>query len=607
LGEKSGQVLATGGDDQKANIWKVGSSNAMLSLAGHASAVECLAFDKQEEILVTGCRAGSVHIWNLEYRKMAGTLTGHVSACNSVEFHPYGEFFASGSDDTDLKIWDLRRKSCIQTYKGHSGSISSIRFSPHGRWVATAGQDCLTKIWDITAGKLMCDLDLHKGPVTSLAFHPKEYLLATGSADCTTKLWNLESTAVAPLWSTSKGSSAVQAVKFYVEEQAVLSASDDTLELLSLHGPATSLDSISVKLQGLQDMRFCLPEEKLMSVSADSSRVGIWVADFHKQNRDVIKASGGGCPRPAARTMSAGKYSTSGSQRPGSLERKALGPPPQRLPSASPQRLSSPQPVAKLEYEVDVARQRRGSGSQPTKAHQDSSPKACGGVLPRERSPHPLVDVQGPAGDKGPHWSCNPRVAHVYASVAEKNTKSQANSVLDTSAEQVSQLSGQHAQMMGALQRRLAQARRAKELWAQGNLGSLSKGLQFPQDHGVICDFALAVMREKTADGLSLDACQSLLPLMRDLMCSKYDDFVSTGHRFAELLLNRFAGLISETRSSCARIPERQLSLVQEERLRKCNVCYEHFFKMQQSLLEGRFSSRFASFRESLQAFLQHS
>merc|ERR1719198_367905 len=70
LGEKSGQVLATGGDDKKVNIWKVGKPHAMMSLAGHSSAVECLVFDKQEEVLVVGCAGGSMQVWNLEYRKM---------------------------------------------------------------------------------------------------------------------------------------------------------------------------------------------------------------------------------------------------------------------------------------------------------------------------------------------------------------------------------------------------------------------------------------------------------------------------------------------------------------------------------------------------------
>lgn len=178
-------------------------------------------------------------------------------------------------------------------------------------------------------------------------------------------------------------------------------------------------------------------------------------------------------------------------------------------------------------------------------------------------------------------------------------------SILEANADQVAQLALQHPQMMGVLQRRLAQVRRCKELWSHGNLSTLSQGLQFPQDHAVVCDFARAVMREKLVGALNLDACQTLLPIMRDLMCSKYEDFALTGHQFAELLLQNFGDIISETRTSCARIPERQLDLAREERLRKCNACHQQFCEIQKSLLDGRLASRFGSFRDSLQTFLQ--
>ncbi|CAK0868116.1 unnamed protein product [Prorocentrum cordatum] len=63
LGDKSGQVLATGGDDKRVNIWKVSKPNAMMSLTGHSTPVESVVFDKQEEVLVVGCTAGSMQAW----------------------------------------------------------------------------------------------------------------------------------------------------------------------------------------------------------------------------------------------------------------------------------------------------------------------------------------------------------------------------------------------------------------------------------------------------------------------------------------------------------------------------------------------------------------
>ena len=126
IGRKSSQVLVTGGDDKKVNVWAIGKPNAILSLAGHTSPVESVCFDSNDEVVVAGAGSGTVKLWDLEQAKVIRTLTGHRSNCVAVDFHPYGDFFASGSMDTNLKVWDIRRKSCIQTYKGHTKTILQV-------------------------------------------------------------------------------------------------------------------------------------------------------------------------------------------------------------------------------------------------------------------------------------------------------------------------------------------------------------------------------------------------------------------------------------------------------------------------------------------------
>ena len=45
IGRKSSGVMVTGGDDKKVNLWSIGKSTPILSLAGHQSAVECVTLD----------------------------------------------------------------------------------------------------------------------------------------------------------------------------------------------------------------------------------------------------------------------------------------------------------------------------------------------------------------------------------------------------------------------------------------------------------------------------------------------------------------------------------------------------------------------------------
>merc|ERR1712039_722293 len=139
----------------------------------------------------------------------------------------------------------------------------------------------------------------------------------------------------------------------------------------------------------------------------------------------------------------------------------------------------------------------------------------------------------------------------------------------------------------------------------RGNIANISSVLNMPQDHAVFCDFARAIMRKRLPPAMNLDACQALLPILRDLLGSKYEDFNITALQFIEVLLQNFSRLISDTRLSCASIPERQLDLPREERLRKCNACHDHFREILRLLPDTGAGGRFAGFRSSLQRFLQ--
>ena len=145
VGQQSGQVLVTGGDDRKLNLWRVDKPANLISVAAHSTPVECVRFNRNEEVVAAGSRGGSLKLFDLPAGgRTLRALAGHRSAVHAAAFHPYGDFVASGSLDTNLKVWDVRRKSCIQTYKGHTQGVRVVRFSPDGRWVAS-GAACASE------------------------------------------------------------------------------------------------------------------------------------------------------------------------------------------------------------------------------------------------------------------------------------------------------------------------------------------------------------------------------------------------------------------------------------------------------------------------------
>ncbi|CAA7029690.1 unnamed protein product [Microthlaspi erraticum] len=246
-----------------------------MSLCGHTSAVDSVAFDSAEVLVLAGASSGVIKLWDLEEAKMVRAFTGHRSNCSAVEFHPFGEFLASGSSDTNLKIWDIRKKGCIQTYKGHTRGIETIRFTPDGRWVVTGGLDNVVKVWDLTAGKLIHDFKFHEGPIRSLDFHPLEFLLATGSADRTVKFWDLETFEL--IGSTRPEASGVRSIKFHPDGRALFCGLDEGLKVYSWE-PVVCHDSVDMGWSTLGDL--CISEGKLMGCSYYQNSVGIWVSDI---------------------------------------------------------------------------------------------------------------------------------------------------------------------------------------------------------------------------------------------------------------------------------------------------------------------------------------
>ncbi|XP_012091536.1 katanin p80 WD40 repeat-containing subunit B1 homolog KTN80.1 isoform X2 [Jatropha curcas] len=274
IGKKACRLFITGGDDNKVNLWTIGKPTSLMSLCGHTSPVESVAFDTAEVLVLAGASTGVIKLWDLEEAKMVRTLTGHRSNCTAVEFHPFGEFFASGSTDTNLKIWDIRKKGCIHTYKGHTRGISTIRFTPDGRWVVSGGFDNIVKVWDLTAGKLLHDFKFHEGHIRSLDFHPLEFLLATGSADKTVKFWDLETFEL--IGSSRPEATGVRAITFHPDGRTLFCGLDDCLKVYSWE-PIICHDAVDIGWSTLSDL--CIHEEKLLGCSYYRNSVAVWLIE----------------------------------------------------------------------------------------------------------------------------------------------------------------------------------------------------------------------------------------------------------------------------------------------------------------------------------------
>jgi WD40 repeat protein len=179
----NGALLASGGDDRTAKLWRV-SDGALLRTLSVGTRVRSVAFSPGGQLLATG-EAGSVALWNVSTGALVRTLTGFADQVMSVAFSPDGSKVAGGSLDGTIRVWlvangalSLRLALPPST---PNGSVTSIAFSPNG-FSLLSGNDEVSpspehgtlRFWRVSDGALLKLYNQATGVyVSSVAFSPQ--------------------------------------------------------------------------------------------------------------------------------------------------------------------------------------------------------------------------------------------------------------------------------------------------------------------------------------------------------------------------------------------------------------------------------------------------
>ncbi len=232
----TGQVLASGSDDQTVKLWDVTSGKLLRTLEGHEMYVYSVAFDPTGQVLASASPDNTVKLWDVTSGKLLRTLQARksttFSTIYSVAFDPAGQVLASASGDKTVKLWDVTSGKLLRTLEGHEMYVYSVAFDPTGQVLASGSHDQTVKLWDVTSGKLLRTLEGHGDSIMSVAFDPAGQVLASASGDKTVKLWDVTS---GKLLRTLEGhTDRVYAVAFSVDARFLASKSlDGTLRLWS--------------------------------------------------------------------------------------------------------------------------------------------------------------------------------------------------------------------------------------------------------------------------------------------------------------------------------------------------------------------------------------
>jgi katanin p80 WD40 repeat-containing subunit B1 len=622
LGKQSCRVLASGGDDCLVHVWRLGKRQPLLSLSGHSTPVDFVVFDPLEEVLAGGSRGGSVKLWNLAKDKSCRTVPCHRSSVTCVDFHPYGEFFATSSLDTNVKIWDMRKKGCMQTIRTHTAPVRAVRHSPDGRWIVSSDDDGVVKIWDLTAGKHVKDLPGLKGPVSCIDFHPNEFIMACNSGARNSVCWDMDSFGM--IAASSSETSAVHKVMFSPGGEVLCSASSDYMKVWNFETMECH-DAVSIPWGNVHDI--AMSDSSMFGVSLTDNTVAVHVIELalvapFGQSAEVGVTAGAAVSAAAAGTSTASYDDVKRADRvnnaaaavaaaaASAAERASLSDSKGPNYSSDPfiEVYASPKPAPSPESHTDAVSTQSQSQSQPhpqAPAQTQPSPQQYTPSTPAQSqvqaqvhtpasiSPNMFARVS-PLQDSvvsNVNQTSSPAAATATATAAAAAapspvpvtvtatpTSTQATPQPSVPHDEAvrGQLLKDHKMICGILAQRLNNMRLLTSLWKTGNVNGCIQALAKMDDPSCAVDFLGASQQSFQSKILDLDTCVMLLPILKNLLMSQFEHHVTIALQYMKMLLRNFSELIVNTRSA-ASAPIGGANPALEERLIRCNACYEQF------------------------------
>jgi WD40 repeat protein len=186
----NGQLLASGGSDEKIRLWDVATAREVRVFSGHTDVVESVDFSPDGRWLASasGSKDTTVKLWDVATGDLVRTFAGHTASVRRVAFSPDGRLLASACEDRTVKLWEVATGQIRHTIAGHGAAVLDVAFSPNGRWIASAGGDKTIRIWNTDTGRQLRTLRGHTRSVYAVAFSSDGHRLASGGDHI--KLWD---------------------------------------------------------------------------------------------------------------------------------------------------------------------------------------------------------------------------------------------------------------------------------------------------------------------------------------------------------------------------------------------------------------------------------
>ncbi|XP_061523487.1 angio-associated migratory cell protein isoform X2 [Phycodurus eques] len=190
LDPATNSLAVTGGEDDRAYVWRVSDGHVVLECTGHKDSVTCASFSHDSSLVASGDMSGLIKVWKVETKEEIWSF--EVGDLEWLEWHPCAPVLLAGTDDGNVWMWKIPGGDC-KTFQSSACQATSGKVLPDGKRAAVGYEDGSVRLWDLKQGNAIHHIkgqDGHQGALTCLACNQDGSLVLTGSVDGCAKLIN---------------------------------------------------------------------------------------------------------------------------------------------------------------------------------------------------------------------------------------------------------------------------------------------------------------------------------------------------------------------------------------------------------------------------------
>ncbi|XP_042203261.1 angio-associated migratory cell protein-like isoform X2 [Homarus americanus] len=189
----SGNLAATGGEDDLAYVWDANTGNVVFTCTGHKDSVTWVDFSQDGSLLATGDMSGFIQVWKISTSSKIWEF--EIGDLSWLTWHHASHVLLVGTADGEMWMW-LIPQGNARTFPSYGVASQCGALLPDGKRSVAGYEDGSVRVFDLKTGQLVQhfkDGQANTASIASIAVHKDNTLILAGSFNGTAKLYNANS------------------------------------------------------------------------------------------------------------------------------------------------------------------------------------------------------------------------------------------------------------------------------------------------------------------------------------------------------------------------------------------------------------------------------